>query len=47
MLGKIYADHNHITKMFRGWVHPRCNIWLGALDHPTWKLKAQAYLTRI
>jgi hypothetical protein len=46
MIGKIYADHDHKTGLFRGWVHPRCNLWLAGLDAPGWLASAAAYLSK-
>ena len=45
--GKIFADHNHKTEKFRGWLCQECNLGLGAFkDDPKRLRKAIAYLRK-
>lgn len=46
ILKKVCADHDHTTRLFRGWVCSRCNIRLGALDDAAWMKQASDYLER-
>ena len=42
---KLYCDHDHVTKTFRGWVCRECNLALGLLkDDPVLMIKAAKYL---
>ena len=43
---KPFADHDHATSKFRGWVCSRCNLGLGFVETPGWLVSAQAYLAR-
>lgn len=40
------VDHNHGTGKTRGLLCPRCNNWLGAIEHKRFHAAAEAYLER-
>ena len=43
----LVADHNHVTKRFRGWLCTRCNLALGFFgDNAAGLQRALAYLER-
>ncbi len=41
---RLHIDHHHVTKVVRGLLCLRCNVFLAALDEPGWLPKALAYL---
>lgn len=41
-----YADHNHATGYFRGWLCRRCNTGLSFLERPEFVQAAFVYLRR-
>ena len=41
---RIYVDHDHVTGKVRGLLCPPCNTLLRALERPSWRASAEAYL---
>ena len=46
-IDKLFCDHDHVSKQFRGWICRNCNSSLGLMgDSEKGVLKALAYLQK-